>query len=232
MIEKKSKEDGSGIKKQPNNECPEKLVQIIETLSLVPLTIKMRNFAFFMGKRRANRKPFPPDFRATHEGMKAWDSIELEEKRDEFNKCIKPLPKEFHNYIFSFEESRALRVSDLSLNQLRLITAAYMQFYRLREDVKKFAIRIDRERKGELIDWETETMLIDAQILRDETGNEYLTGLAGVIGTFRSDRLRICQSCARLFWAKREDSKACSPRCLNNLHVRKSRSAKKNIDQD
>jgi hypothetical protein len=38
-----------------------------------------------------------------------------------------------------------------------------------------------------------------------------------------ADRLRICEICQRVFWAKREDSKTCSPRCLSALNTRNSR---------
>ncbi|MEJ7698811.1 MAG: hypothetical protein WKF71_04075 [Pyrinomonadaceae bacterium] len=38
-----------------------------------------------------------------------------------------------------------------------------------------------------------------------------------------ADRLRICKICNRVFWAKRENSKTCSSRCLNVFNVRNSR---------
>lgn len=38
------------------------------------------------------------------------------------------------------------------------------------------------------------------------------------------DRLRICEICGRIFWAKRTESETCSPECANNLRVRLSRS--------
>ncbi len=38
-----------------------------------------------------------------------------------------------------------------------------------------------------------------------------------------ADRLRICEICQRVFWAKRQDSKTCSPLCLNTLNVRRHR---------
>lgn len=38
-----------------------------------------------------------------------------------------------------------------------------------------------------------------------------------------ADRLRICTICGKIFWAKREESKTCSPQCLNKLNVRRHR---------
>jgi hypothetical protein len=64
---------------------------------------------------------------------------------------------------------------------------------------------------------------ITAPILIDENGNDYLGGFARFIGTFDSDRLRICEICSRLFWAKRKDSETCSARCFNNLRQRNHR---------
>lgn len=72
------------------------------------------------------------------------------------------------------------------------------------------------------LDLEPPTMQLEISvpILRDEYGNDYLGGFAQLIGKFDSDRLRICEICSKLFWAKRMESETCSPRCFNNLRQR------------
>lgn len=47
-----------------------------------------------------------------------------------------------------------------------------------------------------------------------------LVGFASVIGKFEAERLRICEVCSRLFWAKRQESKTCSAKCYNNYRQR------------
>lgn len=47
-----------------------------------------------------------------------------------------------------------------------------------------------------------------------------LGGFAQIIDGIDGDRIRICEICTQLFWAKRVESKACSATCANNLRQR------------
>lgn len=49
------------------------------------------------------------------------------------------------------------------------------------------------------------------------------TSLTRVLDGVDNDRIRACEQCSRIYWAKRSDSKACSPRCNNTLNIAKSR---------
>ncbi len=72
--------------------------------------------------------------------------------------------------------------------------------------------------------WDTLPLSITTVVRRNADGKLCITELADLIGKFDDSRLRKCKVCQRIYWAKRENSKTCSPRCLNVLSVRKSRS--------
>ena len=49
------------------------------------------------------------------------------------------------------------------------------------------------------------------------------TSFFDAVDEIAADRLRICEICNRIFWAKREESETCSSPCFNNLRVRRYR---------
>jgi hypothetical protein len=52
-----------------------------------------------------------------------------------------------------------------------------------------------------------------------DVSNTLVNALRGV----DADRLRTCEICNRIFWAKREDSETCSPKCFGVLRTRRYR---------
>ncbi len=101
-----------------------------------------------------------------------------------------------------------------------LIVGVCMGIYRLKEDVIKFIERVDRMKKGEEFDPFSDALNITSSISVIKTGEKFeasLTGFAALIGHFEADRLRVCEICGRVFWAKRKESKTCSAKCFNNF---------------
>jgi hypothetical protein len=75
-------------------------------------------------------------------------------------------------------------------------------------------------KKGEEFDLYSDELNITSSINVIKTGEKFeasLTGFAALIGHFEADRLRICEICGRVFWAKRKESKTCSAKCFNNF---------------
>lgn len=106
----------------------------------------------------------------------------------------------------------------------------YTSFHTIRESLQALVRHLDSERKIKLaargtgylsLGWFPLTLT--TTIERGSDGKLRTTGLASLLGTFDDSRLRTCQICEHIFWAKRKDSKTCGRRCLNVFNVREYR---------
>ncbi len=191
-------------KSRAKYQCPEGLENIIKKINLVPLTIEMRTF----------------------ESVKGNVSKEsISKLRGIFREYFQTLPKDFQMYALGAIQSSIdkFQPEDDSLDsayKFGLIVGVCEGFYWLRESVVKFIERIDRIKKGEEFDPFSDALNITTSINVIRIGEKFeasLTGFAELIGHFEADRLRICEICNRLFWAKRKESKTCSAKCFNNF---------------
>ncbi len=178
------------------------------------------------------------------------------------DECLKNKPKSFQTYIRSLGYSRADLYDGLvpvtPEKFLEKTIEAYMDFrldyyaltkyvYRLeleRNSLKATEKRIEKEegRKVKLdfnhykfMNWQTKPLIISAVIKRRGKEN-YLTGLAGLIGKFDDNRLRKCKICTRIFWAKKTNAETCGlKKCAddlgnkNRLAKAKNNKEKKNV---
>jgi len=91
--------------------------------------------------------------------------------------------------------------------------------------VKKLEAEREQMRKVDVRRKEIYLLDIGTGVIRGDDHKLSATGLVALLGKFDDSRLRRCAVCKeqKIFWAARRDSKACSPKCLNILNVRKSR---------
>lgn len=99
-----------------------------------------------------------------------------------------------------------------------------------RDNFVKFAQALDDIRKGkrEKSDLERFTTVIipyisDSNKIEMQSNTFFLEGVKGI----DADRLRICEICNEIFWAKRKDSETCSKSCFNALRQRRHRERNK-----
>ncbi len=221
MVKKKVKQKAKPLEKKSRAkyDCPPELSEIIAIVNLVPLNIEMKSFNSVLSQlemEKSIRQSFSPE--------KTEPEVDL--RIEALKKCLHNLPEDFQKYIKSYEPIlKAIQLKEYGrADGLEYgLISVYESFFQRWYSVKVFTERIKRERDGEVVSWEQESLYISAKILRDEDRTEYLSGFGGLIGKFKSDRLRICKICSRVFWAKREDSETCSSRCLNAFNVRNYR---------
>lgn len=71
------------------------------------------------------------------------------------------------------------------------------------------------------MNWDTQPVKI-VTIIKRRGNQNYLTGLAGLIGKFDDSRLRKCKICARIFWAKKTNAETCGlKKCAADLGNKK-----------
>ncbi len=159
------------------------------------------------------------------------------------------LPKEFLEFVEKEACRRAFPLSkpksyrDERNFRMEFIRQ-YVEYSNMRASMLSLVLRIENERKVmrsaekarglkensitpktfTFYNWDAFPLTIKTTLLRDKYGNLQTTGLAALIGTFDDNRLRKCEICDLIFWAKREDSKTCSKKCANTFRVRRYRS--------
>jgi hypothetical protein len=102
----------------------------------------------------------------------------------------------------------------------------YVNIKRDRDNFIKLAKILDDIRKGKREKSSLERFEViavpyisESNRLEIESNTHYLEAIKGI----DADRLRICEICSRVFWAKRKESETCSTKCFNNLRVRRYR---------
>jgi hypothetical protein len=220
-------------------DCPAELKELIRLTNLVPIGILTPDFESevrFEIQRLKNETGDPaPEF-------SAYEFV---------TKQIKHLPKIFLDYLdevayvraFPFEsEPKSYR------NEMRYkheFVRYYVEYCDIRGSMLSFVLRLENERRMmraaekehgleensltfehfTSLNWEAYPIFISTTLLRDDNGKLQTTGLAALIGKFDDSRLRRCEICERVFWAKRKESKTCSLQCANVLRVRRYRSS-------
>ncbi len=197
---RKNKNIEQTIKKsRAKYQCPEELENIINKVNLVPTNVEMKKFESF--------------------------EENISERKRLFLNYFQTLPEDFQTYVKEdlqniIAVSPFLNSASLSGYKLGYMVGFCEGFYELRQSVIKFIERISRMKKGEQFDLKSDELRISTTINLVKIGEKFeasLTGLAKLIGHFEADRLRICEICGRIFWAKRKESKTCSAKCFNNF---------------
>ncbi len=154
------------------------------------------------------------------------------------NACLEDTPEEFQQHIEyeTLQRTKTFGIAKphmVDVYNIHTKSNVYSEYYDMRMSMFRLVQRRETERQRmrdaeaehqhALVDWDAFPLSISTVLKRNDSGKLQITGLASLIGKFDDSRLRRCVICQHIFWAKRENSKTCSPPCLNVLNVRNSR---------
>lgn len=222
MRKKKSKSEIEPKEKKSRAQykCPDGVQELIDLVNLVPFPKNMMNLNLESEIRTRILKE------------QTGDSNASVSYRDLLVEALEDLPEDFHNYLKGFCYASWLRPIDIKNADRRdahHLSQAYMSFYQIHNETVHYAFRLKQDREGKLLpnSWEIFPSRASGVILKDDSGNNYLDGLAGVIHKIIPDRFRMCEICNKIFWASYKNSFTCSKPCLNALRQRRHRKTNK-----
>jgi hypothetical protein len=158
--------------------------------------------------------------------------------------CLSGLPEDFREYIQKKGQQEAVIYQgqpDYEQIRLRRALTEYDKFRKIREELKSFAKYFTNWRKHgrvtggiggmygadeALLEFPkpqalyAQTRTVDGTLI-----NVVPSGLSAALDGVIGERVRSCEICDRIFWARRKESETCSPPCANNLRVRRWRAA-------
>jgi hypothetical protein len=159
-----------------------------------------------------------------------------------FNECYKQFSEEFkQGYLQELlnnatreilEENSKHSHLDWSPAIYQKVILSHYENFRIRYNIfRDIAVFFSHLRKNdyqsanerELITPDGETFslpIIDVRLVRNGTIGNIQQEVAEMFVGVDLDRIRACEICNRIFWAKREDSKTCSPKCFGVLRTR------------
>ena len=158
--------------------------------------------------------------------MVVWELFNISEAGKKYGKFLVPILKNAFanvNKIPTDTINEALFLPDVVDSFIHL----YTQYRNSTIQIKTIAKILNDIRKGVqkksalTIVYESTFIYINEKMKLDTYSN---TNLFNLLKGLDADRLRICEICDNIFWAKRANSESCTPRCLNTLNVRRSRS--------
>jgi hypothetical protein len=240
--EKKTKQNKSQAKlSRAKYKCPPELKELIELTNLVPNGIITPDFE---NEIRIELKRLRDETGDPSPEISAYEFLTSK---------IKHLPKEFLDYLdreayrhaFPFEITPESYEDERRFRQE--FVKQYVEYCSMRGSMLWLVRRLEDERKSmrsaekeygleensltfqhyTSLDWDAFPISINTTLLRDDSGTLHITGLAALIGKFDDSRLRRCNVCERIFWAKRKDSETCSLSCFNILRQRRHREKNK-----
>lgn len=236
---KKKKESRALPQKQKSRAkypFPPELEEMLRQVNLIPLDFQMISFERAYDEQRQLLREQTGDNNA------APSTLEV------LNACLEDTPVEFQRHIehetlqrtnpFGFAKPHMVDVYNIQTK-----ANVYGEYFAMRTSIWRLVQRLETERQRmreaetehqlergsltfehyTLLDWDAFPLSISTVLKRDDAGKLHITGLAALIGEFDDSRLRRCVICQRIYWAKRENSKTCSPLCLNRLNVRRHR---------
>lgn len=236
----KRKKEGKALPKKQKSRakypCPDELKELIRLVNLIPYDFQLQNLTFELDLQRQALRKETGDPNAAPSILEA------------IKVCLKDTPEEFQQYLENLAEVRASPLSSAKPHMAKVygvheLANAYSEYFEMRTSILRLLQRLETERQMmrdaevrrqlkpgsitfqcfTLTNWDSYPLFISTVIKRDDDGKIHITGLAALIGKFDDSRLRRCVIDNRVFWAKREDSKTCSPRCLSVLNTRNSR---------
>ncbi len=237
MVTKK-KEGKTSLQKQKSRakySQPDELKELIRLVNLIPPDFQMKLFKLEVDEQRKLIRE------------KSGDNNAAPSITEVLAACLKDTPEEFQQYVEREALRRAGGLVEAKPHMANVYYVhekanVYSEYYDMRMSFRRLSERLETERqmmrdaeksrqlkKGSitfqhftLTNWDSYPLSISTVIKR-KSGKLKITGLASLIGTFDDSRLRRCEICQRIYWAKRENSKTCSPECLNILNVRRHR---------
>jgi len=214
-MERKKKTVQAEKKSRAKHKCPDELDELIKEFDLFPPNFQMKSFTFVLLEQR--------DLLREQTG----DSQAIPSIREALNVCLEGTPEEFRKHLESVGAKvaksfpRSKQHMELVYN-VNAMANEYCRIYDARMAMWMLVDRLERKRKGEITPehWLAYPLTLSSTILCGEDGNLKSINLLGLIGKFDDSRLRRCEICNRIFWAKREESKTCSAPCFGILRTR------------
>lgn len=124
-----------------------------------------------------------------------------------------------HHLKMAFD-SLILENSGATSDSLSEIREDYRNLKAFREIAKYFQDKNDGKDEFSQI---MPALMVGTRIADDNTLRLEQTDLMKIIDGVNLERIRSCEICQRIFWAKRIESQTCSKKCLNALGARKHR---------
>ena len=196
--------------------CPSALQEIIKMLRLVPYN------------ERAKFPNFDKEFQAYKYKLgEETEKISTLQLRLFLENLLALLPEEaqilIRNQLLFEDPKYAVELDDALGYTIQVIIQNYKNLYYLWTDVGRYINQRKERRADDDFAFGIHYQPIHAFVFYMSDGTEFLIGLAALIGKFDGNRLRICEMCSRVFWAKREESVTCSPPCSSTLRSRRHR---------
>ncbi len=135
--------------------------------------------------------------------------------------CLKKLPLDFFKAVAINMDMPQLTLSslkNLDHTEIGKIVAIYDYVREIRTGMISLVTSLTSSREQPSVQRNYFPVSIPAKADIDEDGNLHLTGVAGQIGKFDHNRLRLCQMCRLVFWEKRSGSKTCGKKkCVDGF---------------
>jgi hypothetical protein len=238
MPKKRESKNISEKKSRAKYNCPPKLAELIETVNLVPPDVILPDWTKVFDKYRENNLPTDSKQQKDEKFLKACENT--------FDECFKDFSEEtkqlWLDSSFSYHCSRFPERDPKELIAPALyyvIVVWYRDMRKNREDLRSLADYFTHWRKegfftvgdkglyrGNEQHFRLPELTVSIQIT-DTIIEVVPTGLGEAIHGVDGDRIRTCEICNRIFWAKRKDSETCSVSCFNILRQRRHRKRNK-----
>jgi len=217
---KKKKSEGlqqTEKKSRAKYKCHDDLEEILKIVNLVPPDADMPNAGKVI-------EAF------TNEWLLQEQKTDVDLWSDIFDECFKDFDRKAKTNIFNcwFNKS-AKSNNDLDRRRYKALLDAviitYEEIYQTRKNIKLVIDSVsEKKKKTENSSWHKPNLEISIPIIeKDGEFRASLPVFLELISTINLDRLRACEICNRVFWAKREESKTCSAPCFGILRTRRYR---------
>ena len=217
---KKKKSEGlqqTEKKSRAKYKCLPELADILEMVNLVPPDADMPNAGKVI-------EAF------TNEWLLQEQKTDVDLWSDIFDECFKDFDREAKTNIFNFWFDKSAKSNnDLDRRRYKALLDAviitYEEIYQTRKNIKLVIDSVsEKKKKTENSSWHKPNLEISIPITeKDGEFRASLPVFLELISTINLDRLRACEICNRVFWAKREESKTCSAPCFGILRTRRYR---------
>ena len=210
-------------------ECPKALEALIGLANRFPAENDLPDFLDYEKRGREKLPQSERDNLSLEEGWKLAIEEVIRDLGGREGGLVMFLFEQSFAHVGRLPESSNLDVI-LSPDVVRAFVGNYVNIKSDRDNFIKFARVLNEIRKGdrEKSHFERFEMMAVPYITEDNkievTSN---TAFFEIIRGIEADRLRVCEVCNRIFWAKRKDAETCSPNCLNVLRQRRFRQQNK-----
>lgn len=217
----------------PKRDCPDALDPFIFDVNQIPENTVLRDYEDVWGE---NQPSFSDS--STKEEIK---NILLEKKKEWFDKCFANFSESYKDIVLRDAEAWQLKKHpnydewNLQLATLDLALEHYQYIYLINNNLRAVADFFSHLRNNDYLsvnetelitrDGATITLpLLEAQLKREGTIGKIRKDLFGAFIDIDLDRIRTCEICNHIFWAKRTESSTCSPKHYETLKKRRARS--------